>query len=199
MIPKTQEFFIKNALVLEPENKSSISIEQVHNITETLKARQIEDRFVIIRPAEAMTIEASNALLKNLEEPQEKVHFVLITETPSKLLPTILSRAEIYIWRGNITKIDQIDADDKIKAVAKKLLVAKPNELTELAEEICKKKDNTRAYALAVLEIAIEMAYKSFLMTKKTAFLSKINSFIKAYDSISANGHIKLHLAADLI
>ena len=199
VLPKSQEIFIKNSLVLEPEGRASISIEQVHNMIDTLKTRQIKDRFIIIRPAEAMTAEASNAILKNLEEPQEKVHFVLVTEAPSKLLPTILSRAEIYIWRGTLSKINEINADDKIKNLAKRLLAAKPSELTSLAEEICKKKDGARAYALTVLEIAIEMAYKSFLLTGKSAFLSKINNLIHAYDSISANGHIKLHLVADLI
>lgn len=199
VLPKNQEISIENALVLMPEGKASISIEQVHSLTESLKTRQIDDKFIIIRPAEAMTTEASNALLKNLEEPQEKVHFVLLTDVPSQLLPTILSRAETYIWRGMMTKIDQLDADDKIKGLAKRILIAKSGDLGELAEEICKKKDGTRAYALSVLNVAIEMAYKSFMMTKKPLFLAKVINLIKAYESISNNGHIKLHLVADLI
>jgi DNA polymerase-3 subunit delta' len=41
-----------------------------------------------------MNIEASNALLKTLEEPPEKSMIILISSNPSKLLPTILSRVK---------------------------------------------------------------------------------------------------------
>ena len=199
VVPKNTEVEIKNALILKPEEKSTSTIEQVHNTMDTLKTRQNFDRFIVIRPAEMMTAEAANAILKNLEEPQEKVHFVLITEAVSALLPTIRSRAEIYVWRGGVTKISEIKADEKVKAVAKKLLVAKPADLVELAEEICKKKDGVRGYALSVLAVAVEMAYKSYFLTEKPAFLSKSPGFLTAYEKISANGHVKLHLVADLV
>lgn len=38
--------------------------------------------------------EAANALLKTLEEPKRGVHFVLLSERPERLLPTIRSRAQ---------------------------------------------------------------------------------------------------------
>ena len=119
VVPKNTEVEIKNALILKPEEKSTITIEQVHNMMDTLKTRQNFDRFIIIRPAELLTDAAANAVLKNLEEPQEKVHFVLIVSAISALLPTIRSRAEIYVWRGGVTKISEINADEKVKAVAR--------------------------------------------------------------------------------
>lgn len=199
VVPKNTEVEIKNALILKPEEKSTITIEQVHNMMDTLKTRQNFDRFIIIRPAELLTDAAANAILKNLEEPQEKVHFVLIVSAISALLPTIRSRAEIYVWRGGVTKISEINADEKVKAVAKKLLVAKSADLVDLAEEICKKKDGVRGYALSVLAVAVEMAYKSYFLTEKSVFLSKIPGLVKAYESVSSNGHVKLHLVADLV
>ena len=199
VLPKEEAVEIKNAMILEPKEKTTISIEQVHDVIDTLKTKQNADRFIVIRPAELLTVESANAILKNLEEPQERVHFLLITDQPSKLLPTILSRAETYVWRGGITKINEIKADEMIKALAKRLLVAKNSEIVDLAEEICKKKDSVRTQALLILSVAIEMAYKSYFMTKKTAFLSKIPNLIKAYEGISGNGHVKLHLVADLI
>lgn len=199
VVPKEKMVEIKNTMILEPRGKTTISIEQVHDVIDTLKTKQNLDRFIVIRPAELLSVEAANAILKNLEEPQEKVHFLLITDQPSKLLPTILSRAETYVWRGGITKINEIKADEKTKALAKRLLAAKNSEIADLAEEICKKEDGTRAFALSILGVAIEMAYKSYFMTKKAVFLKKIPNLIKAYDSISSNGHIKLRLVADLI
>ena len=197
VVPKEQKLEIKNALVLGPEGKASISIEQVHLMMDSLKTRQNSDVFIVISPAEALTEAAANAILKNLEEPQEKVHFVLVTETPFLLLPTILSRAETYVYRGS--KISEIRADEKVKGVSKRLLVAKPGELVDLAEEICKKKEGAREYALSILSVTIEMAYKSYFLTGKMAFLGKIPKLVAAYEGISAGGHTKLHLVADLI
>lgn len=46
----------------------------------------------IIREAEMLTPPAANSLLKTLEEPPERTHFVLITSRPNRLLDTIRSR-----------------------------------------------------------------------------------------------------------
>jgi len=49
-------------------------------------------RIVVVYPAEAMNNNAANALLKTLEEPTEKLFFLLVSHKPQQLLPTILSR-----------------------------------------------------------------------------------------------------------
>lgn len=46
----------------------------------------------IIHDAHELTISAANALLKTLEEPPPKTHFVLLTSQPGQLLDTIRSR-----------------------------------------------------------------------------------------------------------
>ncbi|HNY97636.1 MAG TPA: hypothetical protein PKM84_00740 [Candidatus Pacearchaeota archaeon] len=52
---------------------------------------------VIIREAHLLNEEAQNALLKILEEPKGKVIFILVGESPERLLPTVLSRcAKIF-------------------------------------------------------------------------------------------------------
>jgi len=52
-------------------------------------------RIFIIDEAESLTEEASNVLLKTLEEPPEKVVIILITDSPGKLLSTIVSRCRV--------------------------------------------------------------------------------------------------------
>lgn len=193
------EVKIPKALILRPEEKTTISIEQVRDVMQMLQKRQLEDVFVIVRPADALGSESANALLKSLEEPQSKVHFVLITNEPSKLLPTILSRASIFFLRTGPDAVRKINADEKIMALAKKLIVAKPQELITLADEISRKKTNVRQYALDILGAAIEVLYKTYLINQKSVFLGKIPKFLAAYDAISNNGHIKLHLVADLM
>lgn len=198
VMPGSQSVEIKNAITLSPEGKATITIDQVRNVVRLLSVRQVSHLFVVIRPAELMNEEAANALLKNLEEPGEKVHFVLITEEPSRILPTILSRASVYFLRASYDIMGQIEVDDKIKELSKKLMVARPKDLTTIVEEITKRKDNVREYALSVVDTAVEMLYKSFLITGKTVFLKKIPKFLKTYEAIYKNGHIKLHLVADL-
>ena len=163
-----------------------------------LNLRQLKDQYIIIRPAEALGDEAANAFLKNLEEPQENVHFILITDEPSRLLPTVLSRSVVYFLRKSLGPDNESIADNNVKALAKRLLVAKPADLPVLADEIVKKKDGVRAYALLVLATAIEMLYKSYFITGKDVFVKKLPQFLTAYENIDKNGHIKLHLVADL-
>ena len=49
-------------------------------------------KVVMISPAEAMNPNAANALLKMLEEPPAKSHFMLVSHQPQKLPATIVSR-----------------------------------------------------------------------------------------------------------
>lgn len=198
VMPKDVEVKIKNALMLEPEGKATISIEQVRNILAQINTRQLDDVYIVVRPANALGEAAANALLKSLEEPGDKVHFVLITEEASQILPTILSRAAVYFMRDKSAVAMEIVADEKDKALAKRLLVAGPKELVDIAEEIAKKKDGVRAYAMEILGIAIEMLYKTYFLTQKEVFLQKIPKFLQAYDGIAKNGHVKLQIVSNL-
>ena len=167
---------IKNAIILQPEDKSVITIEQVRNVLGQISTRQTSDVFVVIRPANAMGEAAANAFLKSLEEPREKVYFL---------------RDEESLDGG-------IKADEKVKNLAKRLMVAKPAELVDLAEEIGKKKDGVRAYALEILGAAIEMLYKSYFITGKEIFVQKLPKFLAAYEGINKNGHVKLQIVSNL-
>lgn len=198
VLPKNVEVDIKNALILEPENKRTITIEQVRNLLGKLGVKQQKDVFIVIRPAELLQIEAANALLKKLEEPNDKVHFLLITDELSQILPTILSRAAIYILKKPLDLKSVTSTDAKIKDLAKRLMVAKDAELVDLAEEITKKKDGAREYVLEVLGVTVEMLYKTYLITGKEVFLKKLPKFLKAYENVAKNGHIKLQIVANL-
>lgn len=199
VMPASTPVEIKNAFILEPVEKSVITIEQVRDVLGRLNVKQTGEVFVVIRPAETLGLEAANAMLKNLEEPGDKVHFVLITDKPSLLLPTILSRSAVYFLREKVDFDSPIDADAKVLDEARRLVVAKPSDLPALADEITKKKDGVRAHALTVLSVAVEILYKSYLKTGKDVFVRKLPKFLTAYESIFLNGHIKLHLVADLI
>lgn len=71
-----------------------ITIDQIRGLSDffALSAHQGGRRVIVIHPAEAMNHNATNALLKNLEEPPPDLLFILVTHKPQLLLPTILSR-----------------------------------------------------------------------------------------------------------
>ena len=198
VIPDNLPVTIKNAILLAPEQKSIITIDQIREVLKIINNKQQKDQFVIIRPADKLGDAAANAILKNLEEPVDKIHFVLITENISSILPTVLSRASIYFLKDD-KKLDAgLSVDDKSKELAKRLLAAKASELVDLADEIAKNKGGSRAYALNIVGAAIEILYKSYFLTSKAVFLNKLPKFLALYDAINRNGHIKLQILAHL-
>lgn len=77
-----------------PETQD-ISIDQVRTLVLARAAYAPHEgraKVFIIRRAEELSVSAANALLKTLEEPGAKTHFILLTSQPDALLPTILSR-----------------------------------------------------------------------------------------------------------
>ena len=81
--------------VLEPEEAGkSILIGDVRALVASIQqtAQQGGRKVIILEPAEAMVISAANALLKSLEEPGAGTVFLLLSDQPSFLLPTIKSR-----------------------------------------------------------------------------------------------------------
>ena len=82
---------------MAPEEKSRhIKIDQVRALVEFLgqTAQQAGYKICVLSPAEAMNINAANALLKSLEEPTSNTLLLLLTDSPSRLLPTIRSRCQ---------------------------------------------------------------------------------------------------------
>jgi DNA polymerase-3 subunit delta' len=74
---------------------TGIGIEQVRRVVlERVGFSPHEGRALvfIVRHADELTVQAANALLKTLEEPHDKTHFVLVTSRPTRLLDTIRSR-----------------------------------------------------------------------------------------------------------
>jgi DNA polymerase-3 subunit delta' len=85
-----------DVLVLEPGESGTIKLDQVREAIERTGYRPFEGRrrLVAIDGADALNVEAQNALLKTLEEPPPASVFVLITDRPDVLLPTVRSRCQ---------------------------------------------------------------------------------------------------------
>jgi len=84
-------------LGVNPEpDKQSISVDQIRELIEFLQltSHQRGAKLVLLYPADAMTLNAANGLLKTLEEPPAGSIIFLVTEVLSRLPPTIISRCQ---------------------------------------------------------------------------------------------------------
>jgi DNA polymerase-3 subunit delta' len=88
-------------LLVQPEKdkekkteKRTISIDQVRILISflSLTSHQSGTKAVLISPAQALSVQAGNSLLKTLEEPPGDSLIVLVTDSLSRIVPTIVSR-----------------------------------------------------------------------------------------------------------
>ncbi|MGB0646422.1 MAG: DNA polymerase III subunit delta' [Bradymonadia bacterium] len=98
--------FVENAhadfLVLGLERKSDgspekmIKVDQIRGLQKKLALKPFEGggRVVLITDAERMNPSTANALLKTLEEPPPDTVFLLTSNAPNALLPTVVSRCQ---------------------------------------------------------------------------------------------------------
>lgn len=84
-----------NLLRVVPENRN-ILIDDIRRLQEELALKAFSDRAraALVVPADRMTVQAANALLKTLEEPPAATHFILVSHRLSRLPPTIVSRCQ---------------------------------------------------------------------------------------------------------
>lgn len=84
---------------IEPETKQAqIKVDQIRALQHTVyQTPQLGGRsLVVIYPTEALNLAASSALLKIIEEPPPTVTFILFTAQLKQLLPTLISRCQIF-------------------------------------------------------------------------------------------------------
>lgn len=89
-----------NVVIISPEDEM-IRKEQIEQLLYNYSLTSIEDnnRVYIIKEADLLNQSAANALLKFLEEPQENIYGILITENINKVLSTIKSRSQIVSFQ----------------------------------------------------------------------------------------------------
>jgi DNA polymerase-3 subunit delta' len=79
-------------------DKKNISVEQVRQLIKFLSLSSFlgSYKIAIIKHAEELNEDAANALLKTIEEPRKQVILILIAPALEVLLPTIVSRSQIF-------------------------------------------------------------------------------------------------------
>lgn len=103
--------------VIEIDAASNRSVEDARNILEKVQYAPLHGKYkiYIIDEVHMLTTEASNTLLKTLEEPPENVIFILATTESHKVLETIVSRCQRYDFR----RITTADIVKRLSFIAK--------------------------------------------------------------------------------
>ena len=120
--------------VFELDAASNNSVDDIRNLTEQVRIPPMNGKYkvYIIDEVHMLSQAAFNAFLKTLEEPPKYAIFILATTEKHKIIPTILSRCQIY----DFSRISNKDIIEHLQSVAKKEgVTAEPEALAIIAEK----------------------------------------------------------------
>ncbi len=139
----------------------------------------------IVRDADELTPQAANGLLKTLEEPGDRTHFVLLTSRPNRLLDTVRSRtlpvrfgplpdgviSDILAARGLPIEVAAVAQGSAALAIE----LADPDQLAERQEFL----DGARA-AIAAPDLAQAIAFAQNRPDKRDAIRTELAFFAQS-------------------
>ena len=102
----------------------------------------------IIDEVHMLTPQAMNAFLKTLEEPPKHIVFVLATTEKNKILPTILSRCQIY----DFNRINEVEISEALISICKKEKIKFEEEAISI---IARKSDGSMRDSLTILDLSL--------------------------------------------
>lgn len=105
---------IKNDdLIILSSDTNLILVKEIENLKEKFKTKSIYDkkRIYIIDGAEKLNDSSSNKLLKFLEEPEQDIIAILLTNNKNKVINTIVSRCQLLRFMLNENKFQKMEND----------------------------------------------------------------------------------------
>ena len=160
-------------------------IENVRKLSSITKLATTKKTAIIISDVDKATHPALNAFLKNLEEPNKNVFYILTADNDYQLLPTIVSRCQIIKTTGS-----------KISGSDSRLLVEKFMEcnLTEklLFIDTIRERESAKEF---VQELILKM-HKNFLKgsDKRETWTKSLGEAQNSLRNLEANGNVALQL-----
>lgn len=133
--------------VFELDAASNNSVDDIRNLTEQVRIPPMNGKYkvYIIDEVHMLSQAAFNAFLKTLEEPPKYAIFILATTEKHKIIPTILSRCQIY----DFSRISNQDIIEHLESVAKKEGVVTERQALEI---IAEKSDGGMRDALSIFD-----------------------------------------------
>ncbi len=133
--------------IFELDAASNNSVEDIRNLIDQVRIPPQIGRYkiYIIDEVHMLSTSAFNAFLKTLEEPPSYAIFILATTEKHKILPTILSRCQVF----NFNRIQTLDMVNHLKKIAKNENITVSDEALHL---IARKADGGLRDALSLFD-----------------------------------------------
>ena len=186
--------------IFELDAASNNSVEDIRKINEQVRIppRIGNYKVYIIDEVHMLSNSAFNAFLKTLEEPPTHIIFILATTEKNKIIPTVLSRCQIY----DFNRISVLE----IQSYLKKLAVQSKFKFEENALFlIAQKADGSLRDALSIYDRMVSFTKadlneksvadnlnlldnKTYCSLGKIIFSNNIRQLIKSYDQLKRRG-----------
>jgi DNA polymerase-3 subunit gamma/tau len=176
--------------LVEIDAASNRGIDEIRNLKEAIRFAPSQKngyKIYIIDEAHMLTKDASNALLKTLEEPPHNTIFILATTDAHKIIPTILSRVQKFDFKP----LAHSELKQKILFIAKEEKI-KIDE--QVVNQIILQAMGGARDAESILGKLISAGTEDITVDFASAILGK-NSYFEAYTLLEFLSHNQLYLA----
>ncbi len=186
--------------ILELDAASNNSVDDIRNLIDQVRiAPQIgKHKIFIIDEVHMLSQSAFNAFLKTLEEPPKHAIFILATTEKHKILPTILSRCQIFDFHRiqidaivshlkDISTKEEINADDKALHVIAQKADGALRDALSIFDQIVSFSNNNVTYE-AVLDNLNVLDYDYYFRIIEFAMAGNIPENLLIYNDVLSKG-----------
>jgi len=196
--------------VFELDAASNNSVDDIRNLIDQVRIPPQTGQYkvYIIDEVHMLTTSAFNAFLKTLEEPPKHAIFILATTEKHKIIPTILSRCQIFDFKRITVK----DAKEHLAEVAKSQGVEFEDDALHI---IAQKADGAMRDALSIFDRVVSycgnnltrqavtenlnvLDYETYINMTDLILENKIPEVLMAYNDILSKGFDGHHFIAGL-
>lgn len=165
---KEDEDFAFN--IFELDAASNNSVDDIRNLTDQVRIPPQVGKYkvYIIDEVHMLSQAAFNAFLKTLEEPPKHCIFILATTEKHKIIPTILSRCQIFDFKRITVK----DAKEYLKYIAKEQSVDAEDDALHI---IAQKADGAMRDALSIFDRVVSFSGKNLTRQAVTENLNVLD------------------------
>ncbi|PQJ81843.1 DNA polymerase III subunit gamma/tau [Polaribacter glomeratus] len=159
--------------IFELDAASNNSVDDIRSLTDQVRIPPQTGKYkvYIIDEVHMLSQSAFNAFLKTLEEPPAHAIFILATTEKHKIIPTILSRCQIFDFK----RIGVLDAKNYLKTICEKENITAEDDALHI---IAQKADGAMRDALSIFDRVVSFSGKDLTREAVTENLNVLD-----YDS----------------
>ena len=187
--------------IFELDAASNNSVEDIRNLTDQVRVPPQVGKYkvYIIDEVHMLSQSAFNAFLKTLEEPPKHAKFILATTEKHKIIPTILSRCQIFDFKrigdsdiveylSFVAKEENIEVDqESLRLIAQKSDGALRDSLS-LFDRLCNWTEKTLFFK-RVVKLLNVLDYEYYFKLTENLITDDFHEVLSIFNEIIENGY----------